>query len=488
MKTSVVQNLFLVLLLLTIISNSKSSFAQSYADIIVPDDYTSIQEAIDAAEPNQYIFVRSNVYREYLLINKTIHLIGENTSTTIIEGNGSKVLIEVLADNVTISGFSVRNAETGLLLKNVGNCRIEKNSITNITITDIPTQGMGIYANGCENISITENFARDIYFNAVFLMNTDRSVIAKNVFSANMRMSQPVFLYSSDGNLVTMNDVLGEADMNEGGIGLLWSNNNTISYNDIRNNDWAGISIRSSNNTFVKGNSVVNHSLWGIRIQISNNVSVYNNNFINNIVQLAVISVENLTWNHEGYGNFWGDYTGKDENKDGVGDTPYIYDDIEIDQYPLMGQFQSIEVVRENGHFLLEIISNSSLINLEYLPYVSNETITLEMSGLMDTYGFVLVKILHALLDGPYIVTVNEQNPLLFKELSSDQYITVFYIEYLHENEQESVRIIDESIPALLIMILTSIPIIMQTFYRKRQNAKKNMENSDRLTPWDSQR
>ena len=41
-------------------------------------------------------------------------------------------------------------------------------------------------------------------------------------------------------------------------------------------------------------------------------------------------------WDNDGEGNYWDDYAGSDDNGDGVGDTPYIIDENNQDNFPLM--------------------------------------------------------------------------------------------------------------------------------------------------------
>ena len=53
--------------------------------IVVPTDYSSIQEAINAATDGDTVFVKRGTYDETLVLNKTISLIGEDRDTTIIE-------------------------------------------------------------------------------------------------------------------------------------------------------------------------------------------------------------------------------------------------------------------------------------------------------------------------------------------------------------------------------------------------------------------
>ncbi len=55
------------------------------AEIDVPDDYSTIQDAIDAAGPGDTIYVAAGIYQEQITIDKSVDLIGAGESTTTIQ-------------------------------------------------------------------------------------------------------------------------------------------------------------------------------------------------------------------------------------------------------------------------------------------------------------------------------------------------------------------------------------------------------------------
>jgi hypothetical protein len=51
-------------------------------------NYSSIQGAINDANPGGTVFVYSGIYYQHVIVNKNINLTGENRDTTIIDGQG----------------------------------------------------------------------------------------------------------------------------------------------------------------------------------------------------------------------------------------------------------------------------------------------------------------------------------------------------------------------------------------------------------------
>jgi pectin methylesterase-like acyl-CoA thioesterase len=77
--------------------------------IYVPDNYTTIQEAIDNADPGDIVYVRAGTYNETIIIPSTKHNItlqGESKDNTTIDAQGTDTVIEISASWVKVTGFT----------------------------------------------------------------------------------------------------------------------------------------------------------------------------------------------------------------------------------------------------------------------------------------------------------------------------------------------------------------------------------------------
>jgi parallel beta-helix repeat protein len=129
-------------------------------------------------------------------------------------------------------------------------------------------------------------------------------------------------------------------------IGLyLWTPNNIIIGNSITQN-LVGILLSGSNNSLTK-NYIANNQ-YGIFFganeadTIPSNITLVDNGFVNNSRNLSGCVCEDFnsteathTWDNGKVGNYWSDYNGSDNNKDGIGDNPYIIDVLNQDRFPL---------------------------------------------------------------------------------------------------------------------------------------------------------
>ena len=71
--------------------------------------YNTIQSAIDDADNGNTILVSNGTYNENVDVTKSLSIIGENKNTTIIDGGGAGNVVAIEANNVNISGFTIKN-------------------------------------------------------------------------------------------------------------------------------------------------------------------------------------------------------------------------------------------------------------------------------------------------------------------------------------------------------------------------------------------
>jgi nitrous oxidase accessory protein NosD len=86
--------------------------------------FTTIQSAIDSAQPYDIIQVSCGIYHESIQLLKPLSLHGE-TGCTIITHPDDADIITVSADNCTITGFTIQNGRnesySGLYILSDGN-------------------------------------------------------------------------------------------------------------------------------------------------------------------------------------------------------------------------------------------------------------------------------------------------------------------------------------------------------------------------------
>ncbi|MCD6329166.1 MAG: T9SS type A sorting domain-containing protein [Candidatus Cloacimonetes bacterium] len=116
------KNLIIVALLILMIPSTGIAEV-----VIIPDDYTAIQQGIDAASPADTIKVKYDTYNESLKINKDI-LITKYGSQKPIITNPVGATITIENANAVVSGFDVQTSHlygTGILIFNTESSKIE---------------------------------------------------------------------------------------------------------------------------------------------------------------------------------------------------------------------------------------------------------------------------------------------------------------------------------------------------------------------------
>jgi parallel beta-helix repeat protein len=186
------------------------------------------------------------------------------------------------------------------------------------------------------------------------LLGLSSSVIREN------RIIASTWGYGAQGmglSLCTENTIVDNTitNMSFHAIVLSGSSHNTIVGNTITDNDQFGLRFldlwpeNSSYNT-VHGNHIARHNAFGIEV----GASCEHNRFYHNTIedngawyggtQVSVAEATPTVWD-DGFpsgGNYWSDYTGYDQDDDGIGDTPYVIDAANQDRYPLTTRVRTL--------------------------------------------------------------------------------------------------------------------------------------------------
>ena len=114
--------------MLITISNIKHVNAQT---IIVPDNYPTIQEAVNHSNDGDRIEVRAGTYNEHIVVDESVKIIGDGSSVTFVDGGGeSNHIFKIEADDVEISGFTIQNcpkSRSGIRLERANSSYIHDN-------------------------------------------------------------------------------------------------------------------------------------------------------------------------------------------------------------------------------------------------------------------------------------------------------------------------------------------------------------------------
>lgn len=352
------------------------------------DHFDVIQDGIDAVAENGIVHVFNGIYYENVVVNKTIDLVGENKNSTIIDGGGNGISVNISADWVNINGFSIRNSgyiagifvianysnisisynniynnNNGILLAFINNSTIHHNNISfnnndgiylwdsysnkidNNIIINNTNEGIG-FTGSCYNIIngniITSNDNDGIGISASCNNNnlTNNTIISNN--------DDGILISSSSKNNYVFNNTI--ASNNDDGIYIVGSgNSNQVISNIISLNNGDGIELSYSNNNSITGNDISSNIHNGIKLTYSSdNNLIYHNNLINNTLN-GYDECNNFWYNSTFQeGNYYDDYYGNDADGDGIGDIPYnISAGSNQDLYPFIeedGWLKSIDV------------------------------------------------------------------------------------------------------------------------------------------------
>jgi parallel beta-helix repeat protein len=257
--------------------------------------YKTIQEAIDAPETldGHILLVRSDIYFENVNIHKSLKIVGENPTDTIIDANNTGIVVSVNADNVTLTGFTIRNSgqlvppygdDCGLLLNHTVGGKIINNIVLNNRI--------GIYLFYSHANTIEQNLVCSSLENGVLLWYSGNNTLKANQIVNN---SYNFGIYGNnfshfrntvkkdnmvDGKsifyLTEVRDELLESLDSAGTVYLINSFNVTVQNLVLQKNVYGLFCFNTTNSRFE--NITASDNSYGIFIQSSSDIFIYNNN------------------------------------------------------------------------------------------------------------------------------------------------------------------------------------------------------------------
>jgi parallel beta-helix repeat protein len=460
--------ILVVLLLVFALFPLIESVKAESSTIVVPDDYSTIQEAINHANERDTIIVKAGTYNENVVVHKTLTIESQSgAETTIVrtaEPDTQKNVFEILADNVAIKGFTV-------------------------TVI-VGWGGDGIHLYRVENCVISDNVCFDNGI-GIHLTYSHNNVIMNNNVSNNQ---WGCYLHESNGNQIVGN--IASNSSSSAGICLAFSSYNKVLNNTANQNDSEGIELleRGTTNNLIAHNILCSNRLYGIHLFAADNNSILNNAFLNssrgiwlrgaskdnlianniirdcykgiflgdpsnelgdcndNIIYLNVFenfydlypdyalgnpcnvysyesinfwnSPEKTAYTYEndsfiGYlGNYWNDYNGSDTNGDGIGDVPHVIDENNQDNYPLMNPWNGSSCAKTDGnmrtykfdfsygygYYIVVVSTNSTFEDLS----IDQNRISFLVTGPTGTTGVAKIIIPEDLTGSNFTVCLND--------------------------------------------------------------------------------
>ena len=279
-------------------------------DINGNGDFISIKDAVNNALSTDIIKVNGGVYQENNIeINEKISVIGESPNAVIIdcEGENGFTISSKYADlsNIQLintneyaiyitpgsSGSTISNCIINTQKPGIGIwIRASSVKVSNCTIKDYNNAAIGIKIREHDNV-ISDSTFQGLDVSILILLNAYNNVIQNCNFV-------------NDENAI-----------------------------DIR--------IGSYKNSIINCNIYSNGK--GINIwQDSNNNLIHHNNFWKN--DIDAVDESNNSWDDGEIGNYWSDYTGVDNNGNGIGDTAHHISSGNADRYPIMDMILPNEI------------------------------------------------------------------------------------------------------------------------------------------------
>lgn len=333
-----------------------------------PDaQFQTVSAAISSANAGDTIQIRSGIYIENLIVDKTLTIEGVGMPT--IKGTGVGSVVEITAEKCTIRGLKIEtsggdlvNEDAGILLRSNGNTiednelsdilfgiylfqsadnKISRNRIAgratlesgergggfhlwnsprNLLEDNVVTHARdGMYIQNSSNNIFRRNRISDLRYGLHF-MNSDENWFEDNVFFDNV--AGAAIMYSRKIEL-RRNAFVHNRGFSSFGI-LFQDCRECVAEENLVLDNAIGLFLEASRDSTFRRNTIAENDV-AMQIFTSSEQNTFSqNNFINNVSPLQLVGKTSSTkWQSDRGGNYWSDYDGYDMDGDGLGDVPH---------------------------------------------------------------------------------------------------------------------------------------------------------------------
>ncbi|MGE5246637.1 MAG: nitrous oxide reductase family maturation protein NosD [Betaproteobacteria bacterium] len=341
-------------------------------------DFPFIAPAVAAAAPGDLIRVAPGVYREDLVLDRPVSIVGDGSPLLYGTGAGSVITItapgcevrglriegsgtgqtndmdagvQVLSSGNRIVGNRMRRVFYGVVVASTTGNEVADNVIEGLARLPFGRRGDGVYVYRAPGTIVARNRisgVRDgIYFQyaprgrATDNVVRDTRYALHDMFSDDARIAGNTFAGSSAGaNIMNSRRIVLERNRfldNRGvsGVGLTLKDcdGSLVRSNEMADNLRGLFVDGSSSNRFVDNTFRANDTAVMLFSSAEQNAFT-GNQFRGNWSDLVLSGRDPGTrWSVNGRGNYWSRYRGFDFDGDGIGDAPH----------PLLGAFEKLE-------------------------------------------------------------------------------------------------------------------------------------------------
>jgi parallel beta-helix repeat protein len=220
--------------------------------------FSSIQQGIDAVYDGWCVYVQNGMYHEHLMVNKSIHLIGEDSQLTIVDGDGWGHVMTISSPGVTVTGFTIQRS------------------------------GIRPFEAGIKTLTLYSN-----------------ATIYNNIFQDNGIGLFLNYAYSVDYGKTSYNQVYDNIfRQNQEGMYVHWSDNNEIFGNVFTDNFGCGLEMEASRYDHIHNNLFESNGEIGLYLRAkSENNRIISNDFVDNALDAYVDGSFHNSWKR----NYWDD-------------------------------------------------------------------------------------------------------------------------------------------------------------------------------------